>query len=103
MGIGPFDTETRTSGGSSETDMNALAVMPCTPSPSGVVTTVTQVANFPIVCLKSERTERCLHYDPPNVLKYAVLPLDYHKLKTVTLFSRGDHLLSLGEKKFAKK
>ena len=38
-----------TSGGSSETDMNALAVMPCTWSPWRVVITVTPVANMPSV------------------------------------------------------
>ena len=40
-------TEMSTSGGSSETDMNAFAVMPCTWSRSRVVITVTPVANMP--------------------------------------------------------
>ena len=40
-----FPTEISTSGGSSDTDMKALAVMPCTPSATAVVTTVTPVAN----------------------------------------------------------
>ena len=38
-----------TSGGSSETDMNAFAVMPCTCSPFSAVMTVTPVANMPSV------------------------------------------------------
>ena len=41
--------ETSTSGGSSDTDMKALAVMPWTCSPLSVVTTVTPVANIPSV------------------------------------------------------
>ena len=39
-------TEISTSGGSSETDMNAFAVMPCTCSPFSAVITVTPVANI---------------------------------------------------------
>ena len=38
-----------TSGGRSDTDMNAFAVMPCTCSPTRVVSTVTPVANMPSV------------------------------------------------------
>ena len=41
--------ETRTSGGRSETDMNAFAVMPCTCSATRVLSTVTPVANIPSV------------------------------------------------------
>ena len=41
--------EIRTSGGRSETDMKAFAVMPCTCSPTRVVSTVTPVANMPSV------------------------------------------------------
>ena len=46
-------TETSTSGGRSETDMNAFAVMPCTVSPERVVSTVTPVANIPSVRRKA--------------------------------------------------
>jgi hypothetical protein len=42
-------TEISTSGGSSETDMKAFAVMPCTSSRSRVVMIVTPVANIPSV------------------------------------------------------
>ncbi len=42
-----------TSGGRSETDMNAFAVMPCTCSPTRVVSTVTPVANMPSVLRKA--------------------------------------------------
>ena len=42
-------TEISTSGGSSDTDMNALAVMPWTCSPTRVVMIVTPVANIPSV------------------------------------------------------
>ncbi len=42
-------TEISTSGGRSETDMNALAVIPCTWSADVVVMTVTPVANIPSV------------------------------------------------------
>ena len=38
-----------TSGGCSDTDMNAFAVIPCTCSPTRVVSTVTPVANIPSV------------------------------------------------------
>ena len=41
--------ETRISGGSSDTDMKALAVIPCTSSPFSAVMTVTPVANIPSV------------------------------------------------------
>ena len=44
-----LSTEMSTSGGSSDTDMNAFAVMPCTWSPERVVITVTPVANIPSV------------------------------------------------------
>ena len=46
--------ETSTSGGLSETDRNALAVIPWIVSRSIVVTTVTPVAKRPITC-RSER------------------------------------------------
>jgi hypothetical protein len=42
-----LSTDTMTSGGCSDTDMNALAVIPCTCSPTRVVTIVTPVANRP--------------------------------------------------------
>ena len=45
--------EMRTSGGCSETDMNAFAVIPCTCSPTRVVRTVTPVANIPSVRRKA--------------------------------------------------
>src|SRR6185436_20302205 len=45
--------EMRTSGGCSETDMNALAVIPCTCSPTRAVSTVTPVANIPSVRRKA--------------------------------------------------
>ena len=45
--------EIRTSGGCSETDMNAFAVIPCTCSPTRVVRTVTPVANIPSVRRKA--------------------------------------------------
>jgi len=41
--------EMSTSGGRSETDMNAFAVIPCTCSPARAVSTVTPVANIPSV------------------------------------------------------
>ena len=47
--------ETSTSGGRSETDMNAFAVMPCTCSPTRVVSTVTPVANMPSVLPERDR------------------------------------------------
>ena len=43
-------SEISTSGGVSETDRKALAVMPWMASPSAVVTTVTPVAKRPITC-----------------------------------------------------
>ena len=46
-------TETSTSGGRRDTDMNAFAVMPCTVSPERVVSTVTPVANIPSVRRKA--------------------------------------------------
>ena len=45
--------EMSTSGGCSETDMNAFAVMPCTCSPTRVVRIVTPVANIPSVRRKA--------------------------------------------------
>ena len=44
-----LSTEIRTSGGCSDTDMNALAVIPWTWSPACVVMIVTPVANMPSV------------------------------------------------------
>ena len=46
-------SEMSTSGGRSETDMNAFAVIPCTCSPTRVVSTVTPVANIPRVRLNA--------------------------------------------------
>ena len=42
-----------TSGGCNETDMKAFAVIPCTCSPTRVVSTVTPVANIPSVRRKA--------------------------------------------------
>ena len=44
-----LSTEINTSGGRSDTDMNAFAVIPCTWSCDVVVITVTPVANIPSV------------------------------------------------------
>ena len=49
----PLITHTRISGGSSDTEENALAVMPYACSSPRVVTTVTPVANAPTVARKS--------------------------------------------------
>ena len=46
-------SEISTSGGLSETDMKAFAVIPCTWSPTRVVSTVTPVANMPSVRRKA--------------------------------------------------
>jgi hypothetical protein len=44
-----FPTATRSNIGSRDSDVTALAVIPCTVSPTCVLTTVTPVANRPIV------------------------------------------------------
>src|SRR3954464_6691833 len=48
MGVG-WSPDTSTSGGSSETDVNAFAVIACTSPPRAVVTTVTPVVSRPSV------------------------------------------------------
>src|ERR1700676_1277692 len=51
----PWLTQIRISGGSSDTDVNELAVMPCTqPGARSAVTTVTPVANCPRARRNSE-------------------------------------------------
>src|SRR5690242_13814368 len=55
----PLITHTRISGGSSDTDENALAVMPYACSSPRVVTTVTPVANAPTVARKSWLVNVC--------------------------------------------
>ena len=48
--MGSLSTATSTRGGSSESEAIALAVRPCGPALPSVVTTVTPVANWPMIC-----------------------------------------------------
>ncbi len=50
-----LSSDTNTNGGSSETDKNALAVIPCVLPFSSAVTTVTPVANRPNVFRSSRK------------------------------------------------
>ena len=51
----PCASETSTSNGSSDTDVNELSVIPANVSPTRDVTTVTPVANAPTTSRKSSR------------------------------------------------
>ena len=63
--VADLSTDTTTSGGSSDKDMTALAVMPVmSPFLYRVVTTVTPVANLPIISRCSRESNAI---DPPFI------------------------------------